>query len=72
MVDYMEMSLDEAAVKALVKKAVAEVLAENRELLVDVVGEALEDAGLVQAIQATEKDDMVLRDEVFRMLGEKN
>ncbi len=62
-------SLDSDALKKALKEAIAETLREERELLRDVVCEALEDLALSEAIRDGRKTDPVGRDEVFDILG---
>lgn len=50
-------------------KALLELLQERRELLYDLLVEALEDFALVNAIKEGEATEAVSRDEVFQTLG---
>ena len=59
---------DEDRLKDLVKTAFREVLDERRDLLCKVLEEALEDVGLVRAIEEGERSNLVHRDKVFELL----
>ena len=56
--------------KNIFKDAMIEVLEERHDLFAEIVAEALEDIGLVRAIQEGEKTEYVSREEVFRALEE--
>ncbi len=61
-------SIDDDKLKGLVKQALLEVFRENRELLYDVVVEAVEDGALARAIKAGEDSPLVDRAEVIEAL----
>ena len=61
-------SVDEDKLKDLLKTAIVEVLEERKDLVRDLLEEALEDIGLVRAIEAGEQTGIVSRDEVFKVL----
>jgi hypothetical protein len=61
-------SIDEGKLKDLLKTAILEVLEERKDLVRDLLEEALEDIGLVRAIEAGEQTGTVSRDEVFKVL----
>jgi hypothetical protein len=61
-------AVEENRLKGLVKTAVAEVLAERRDLLRDALRESLEDMALLRAIQLGEKSPIIPRKKVFRRL----
>ncbi len=63
-----EISLDEGRIKELFKEAVLEVLQERRDLIYDVMAEAIEDFALAKAIEEGESSESVTREEVFRTL----
>jgi hypothetical protein len=63
-----EMSLDEGRIKELLKEAVLEVLEERRDLIYDVLAEAMEDFALAKAIQEGESSESVTREQVFQTL----
>ncbi len=60
--------MDDSRMKNLVKTALIEVLEERRDLVRDLLEEALEDIGMVQAIREGEQSLPVERSEVFRIL----
>jgi len=60
-----------ALIKAL-KEALVETLQEQRDLLHDVVTEALEDFALAEAIREGQKTKKASRDEVFQILQGKS
>ncbi len=61
-------TIDEEKLKDLLKSALVEVLEENRELVQDIVEEAMEDIGLMRTIEQGLSSDPVSRDEVFAIL----
>ena len=63
-----EISLDEGRIKELLKEAVLEVLEERRDLIYDVLAEAMEDFALAKAIQEGESSESVTREQVFQTL----
>src|SRR5215475_2370862 len=66
--DMSSLSVDEGKLKDLLKTAIMEVLEERKDLVRDLLEEALEDIGLVRAIEAGEQTGTVSRDEVFKVL----
>jgi hypothetical protein len=67
----MEGSVSQDQFKALIKAALIEVFEERRDLLHDAVETALEDIGLVRAIQDGLNTELVEREEVFKLLEGK-
>jgi len=63
------LSVDEGKLKDLLKAAIIEVLEERKDLVHDLIEEALEDIVLVRAIEAGEQTGTVSRNEVFKVLG---
>ena len=63
-----EISLEEGRIKELLKEAVLEVLEERRDLIYDVLAEAMEDFALAKAIQEGESSGSVTREQVFQTL----
>ena len=63
-----EISLDEGRIKELLKEAVLEVLEERRDLIYDVLVEAMEDFALAKAIKEGESSESVTREQVFQTL----
>ena len=61
-------AVEERRLKGILKSAVAEVLAEHRDLLRDAVRESLEDVALIRAIQQGEKSPLTTRRKIFQRL----
>ncbi len=66
----MAATIDEKRLKDLFKAAIVEVFEERRDLVRDVVAEALEDIALVRAIDEGAQGANVSREEVFKVLEE--
>jgi hypothetical protein len=66
--DMNRLSVDEGKLKDLLKTAILELLEERKDLVRDLLEEALEDIVLVRAIEAGEHTGTVSRDEVFKVL----
>lgn len=64
----MEGSVSQDQFKDLIKAALIEVFEERRDLLHDAVETALEDIGLVRAIQEGLNTELVEREEIFKLL----
>lgn len=64
----MATSIDEGKLKELLKAAVIEALEERRDLVKDMVEEAMEDIALARAIEEGLGGKSVSRDEVFALL----
>ena len=64
----MESFVSQDQLKDLVKAAIAEVLEERRDLLRDVIEEAMEDIALARAIEEGEGTEIISRDAVFNLL----
>jgi len=64
----MESFVSQDQLKELVKAAIAEVLEERRDLLRDVIEEAMEDIALSRAIEEGEGTEIISRDAVFNLL----
>jgi hypothetical protein len=60
--------LDENQLKDALKAAIVEILEERRDLVRDVLEEALEDIALMHAIEEGERSSVVDRSEVFQIL----
>lgn len=68
----MAATFDDEKLKDLVKSALVEVLEERRDLVRDIVEEAMEDFALARAIEQGLGGESVSRDEVFAVLeGER-
>ena len=63
-----EKSLDEGRIKELLKEDVLEVLEERRDLIYDVLTEAMEDFALVKAIQEGESSESITKEQVIKTL----
>ena len=66
----MTPTIDEERLKNLFKAAIVEVFEERRDLVRDVVDEALEDIALARAIDEGARGANVSREEVFDALEE--
>jgi hypothetical protein len=60
--------IDEAKLKEALKSALVEILEERKDLVREVLEEALEDIALARAIETGEQSELVNRDEVFNAL----
>ena len=60
--------IDEDKLKEALKSAIVEVLEERKDLVRDLLEEALEDIALARAIEEGEQSELVARDEVFNVL----
>jgi hypothetical protein len=67
----MPFTIEEAKLKKLLKSAVAEVLQEQRDLVRQAVIEAVEELGLVRAIEEGAGSKSVSRDQIFRLLRKR-
>lgn len=65
----METTFDETKLKDLLKSAFAEALQEHRDLLQEIVEEAMEDIALAHAIEQGLDSKSVSREEIFSILG---
>jgi hypothetical protein len=63
-----EQLLDEERIKALLKEAVLDALAERRDLFYDVVAEVMEDFAMSKAIEQGRQTDSVPKEEVLKAL----
>lgn len=70
---FMELSISDEKTKELLTEVMIDLLQTKRDILYDVVLEALEEVGLANAIAEGRKDEFVSEDEVFSILdnGEK-
>jgi hypothetical protein len=64
----MVTTIDEARLKDLLKAAVVEALREHRDLVKDIVEEAMEEIALTRAIDEGLRSEAVPRDEVLAIL----
>jgi len=63
-------TIDDEKLKDLLKSALVETLEEHRDLVQDIVEEAMEDIGLAHAIEQGLGSESIPRGEVFTILGE--
>ncbi len=64
-------TIDESKLKDLIKTALVEVLESRRDLIQDLVEEAMEDFAFSRAIEKGLESEKVSRDEVFAILEGK-
>ena len=64
----MPLTAEETKLKKLLKAAMVEVLEERRDLVRDALADAVEDIGLIRAIEAGSRSKAINRAEVFRIL----
>ena len=67
----MELSISDKKTKELLTEVVIELLKSKRDLIYDVLLEALEEVGLANAITEGRSDDFVTDDEIFSIFGRK-
>lgn len=65
-------TIDANLLKQTFKEALVETLQEQRELFHDVFVEVFEDLALADAIREGQKTELVDREEVFRLLEDKD
>jgi hypothetical protein len=63
--------VEQAELKQVVKDAIKEVVAENRETLKDLLVEVLEDLALLQRMEEGRETELVDRDKVMDLLEPK-
>lgn len=64
----MQISISDEKTKELLTEVIVELLKTKRDVLYDVVLEALEEVGLANAIAEGRKNDFVSEDEIFALL----
>jgi hypothetical protein len=67
----MQIVTDNEKLKGLFKQAIIEVMEERKDLVHEILIEAIEDAGMIDAIREGEKTGTVTRSEVFEILEGK-
>ncbi|MEO8166878.1 MAG: hypothetical protein ABI623_01435 [bacterium] len=67
-----EIVLSDEKLKQMMKTAFIEALEERKELFRELIDEALEDIGLVRAIEEGRNDEPASRDEIFKILDGNN
>lgn len=68
----METYLDEKRLKKLLKDALIEVLEERKEILSEILVEAMEDIGLIHAIREGESTKPVSKEEILKIMGKRS
>lgn len=63
-----KLNTDSAKLKEVFKQAIIEAMEEKKDLVHDLLVEAMEDLGMIRAIQQGEETETVSRDEVFNLL----
>jgi hypothetical protein len=64
----MELTISEKQVKELLKEVLIELMEEKRDLFFEVMLEAIEEIGLVNAIREGRQDEFVSEDQVLAIL----
>ena len=64
--------IDETKLKDALKSAIVEILEERKDLVREVLEEALEDIALAHAIEEGDQSGLVPREEVFGALERRN
>lgn len=64
----MELSISDEKTKELLTEVMIELLRNKRDLIRDILLEALEEVGLANAIAEGRKSDFVPEDEIFSLL----
>ena len=62
------LTTDSSKLKEVFKQAIIEAMEEKKDLVHDLLVEAMEDLGMIRAIQQGEDSETVSRDEVFSLL----
>ena len=64
----MQTLIDDGKLKQLLKEALIEAIEEKRNVFYDLIVDALEDIGMLRAIQEGEHTETVSKQEVFNIL----
>ena len=64
----MELTLNEAQAKSLLKEIVLELVQERRDWFSEIMVEALEEIGLANAIQESRRDEFVEEEQIIAIL----
>jgi cellobiose-specific phosphotransferase system component IIA len=67
----MEVTTDSGKLKELFKQAIIEAMEEKKDVVHDLLVEAMEDLAMIHAIQQGEETELVSRDKVFDILEGK-
>ena len=65
----METLFDDNKLKSLMKQAIIEAIEEKKDVVRDILVDALEDVALIHAIQDGEDSGSASRDEIFDILA---
>jgi hypothetical protein len=66
-----ETTLNPSQLKELIKTAIVELLQEQQEVFSDILVEAMEEVALVKAIEEGESTEIVDRETIFKILGQR-
>ena len=66
----MEALLDDNKLKNLMKQAIIEAIEEKKDVVHDILVDALKDVAMIHAIQDGEDSGSVSRDEIFGVLAD--
>ena len=67
----MEAITDSGKLKEILKQAIIEAMEEKKEVVHDLLVDAMEDLAMIHAVQQGEKTGAASRDEVFNILAGK-
>ena len=65
----METLIDESRLKQVFKEAIIEAIEEKKDVVHDLLVEALEDVAMIRAIQDGESSESVDRQEILKLLA---
>ena len=65
----MQGLIDDSKLKELMKQAIIEAIEEKKDMVQNLLVEALEDVAMIHAIKDGEDSGLVERDEIFRILN---
>lgn len=63
-----KVTLDETKLKELLKIAIFELIQEEKEMFSELLGDIIEEIGMVNAIQEGENTEIVPQEEIFKIL----
>ena len=64
----METIIDDAKIKNLFKQAIIEAIEEKKDVVHDMLVDAMEDIAMIRAIQDGENSELVSKDDIFKIL----
>lgn len=67
----MELVIDETRTKELIKQAIIELMQERRDVVYEIIVEAMEEIGLANAIREGRRDEWVSEAEIQTILEEQ-